>query len=150
MTVSPTADNRSQQTTPVHPRWMTIVLVAAAAYNLIWGSLVIALPTTTLKWCGFTQPVVYPQLWQCIGMIVGVYGIGYGIAAFDSVRHWPIVLVGLLGKVFGPLGMAQNILAGDLPFSAARTILTNDLIWWLPFILILLHAWRQNRQPGSE
>ena len=39
-----------------------------------------------------------------MGMIVGVYGIGYLIAARDPRTHWPIVLVGLLGKVFGPIG----------------------------------------------
>lgn len=45
--------------------------------------------------------VNYPEIWQCVGMIVGVivgvYGIGYLVAASDPRRHWPIVLVGLLG-----------------------------------------------------
>jgi small multidrug resistance pump len=44
----------------------------------------------------------YPDIWQCVGMIVGVYGVGYLIAAFDPLRHWPVILVGLLGKVLGP------------------------------------------------
>ena len=37
----------------------------------------------------------YPQIWQCVGMIVGVYGVGYLVAASDPLRHWPIVLVGM-------------------------------------------------------
>jgi hypothetical protein len=102
----------------------------------------------TLTWWGFDQPATYPQHWQCIGMIVGVYGVGYAIAAFNPFRHWPIVLVGLLGKVFGPIGMALAIRDGAIPWSAGWTIVTNDLIWWIPFGIILWHAWKWN-QPHS-
>jgi peroxiredoxin len=79
----------------------------------------------------------YPELWQCIGMIVGAYGIGYGIAAFDPFRHWPIVLVGLIGKIAGPAGFAVAVLEGRFSSKFAWTIVTNDLIWWVPFGLIL-------------
>ncbi|MBA4030990.1 MAG: alkyl hydroperoxide reductase [Planctomyces sp.] len=121
---------------------MKAVLLAAGLYNLVWGAMVIAAPLTSLKWSGFTLPTPYPEHWQCIGMIVGVYGIGYAIAAFDPVRHWPIVLVGLLGKIFGPIGMILAWIKGTLPLSTFPTILTNDLIWWIPFGLILWHVWK--------
>jgi hypothetical protein len=71
-----------------------------------------------------------PVIPQCVGMIVGVYGIGYLIAASDPLRHWPIVLVGFLGKIFGPIGFLAAGLRGDLPWSWGVTILSNDLIWW--------------------
>lgn len=124
------------------PRWALPVLLAAAAYNLLWGAAVVLFPLPTFRWCGFPEPPNYPQLWQCIGMIVGVYGVGYAIAAFDVVRHWPIVLVGLLGKVLGPIGMAQAVIEGTLPLTAARTCITNDVVWWLPFGCLLYHAWQ--------
>jgi hypothetical protein len=87
----------------------------------------------------------YPEIWQCVGMIVGVYGIGYAIAAFDPLRHWPIVLVGFLGKVLGPLGMANAIWQGKLPVVAGLTCFTNDLIWWVPFGIILWRAYQVER-----
>ena len=62
------------------------------------------------------------------------------------VRHWPIVLVGLLGKVFGPLGFLDAALRGDLPWRCGWLILTNDLIWWLPFALLLRCAWLHHRK----
>lgn len=127
------------------PSWMKTTLLLAAVYNVAWGLTVVIAPRTTLRWCGFSDPVRYPEVWQCIGMIVGVYGIGYAIAAFNPIRHWPIVLVGLLGKVFGPIGMALAIRNGSLPLSAARTIITNDLIWWIPFMMLLWQAWKWNQ-----
>ena len=47
---------------------------------------------------------VYPMIWQGMGMVIGVYGLGYWWAAQILVIHWPIVAVGLLGKIFGPIG----------------------------------------------
>jgi hypothetical protein len=66
-----------------------------------------------------------------------------GAAALDPVRHWPIVLVGLLGKIFGPIGFVGAAMKGEFPWIAGLTIITNDLIWWLPFAAILWHAWQQ-------
>ncbi len=122
------------------PRWMKHVLLWAAAYNLIWGTFVVVSPATIFRWAGFDPMPVYLELWQCIGMIVGVYGIGYGIAAYDPYRHWPIVLVGLLGKFFGPIGFVQTITSGRFPAAMAWTTVTNDLIWWVPFTVILWKA----------
>ncbi len=139
-------------------RWMTLVLWAAAAYNLAWGSWVVLRPFDLFDWNGLARPL-YPSLWQCVGMIVGVYGVGYAIAATAPLRHWPIVLVGLLGKLFGPLGFlfmwgtAAVDAPGRLPGSWAWVLLTNDLIWWVPFAAILYVAFRESmaaeRRPGE-
>ena len=132
---------------------MKPVLVLAGAYNLLWGALVVVFPLAPFRWLGIAEPL-YPELWQCIGMIVGVYGVGYWIASTDPNRHWAIVLVGLLGKTLGPIGFffaAQN---GRLPWEAAWTIVTNDLIWWIPFLLILRSAFQAHvgleRQASPE
>jgi len=119
-------------------RW---VLIAAGIYNLAWGSLAVLAPQWCFRVVGMEVPN-YPELWQCIGMVVGVYGVGYLAAARDPLRHWPITLVGLLGKVLGPIGFAGALLAGRFPLAFGWNILTNDLIWWAPFAGILLAAWR--------
>lgn len=133
-----------KQPTDNAPRWMSQVLWAAAIYNIVWGVWAIFFPLAIFRWAGFDPLPTYPELWQCIGMIVGVYGVGYAIAARDPMRHWPIVLVGLLGKIFGPVGFAQAVWTERFPLRMGWTILTNDLIWWVPFTLILLRAWQQH------
>ena len=127
------------------PRWMKSVLLAAAAYNLAWGAWAIAAPQAIFRWAGVDPLPNYPQLWQCIGMIVGVYGVGYALAAFDHRRHWPIVLVGLLGKILGPIGFAASVARGVFPLALGWTIVANDLIWWIPFAFVLRHAARAAR-----
>ena len=124
---------------------MQFTLWAAGLYNLIWGTFVVLFPQTPFRWAGL-PPINYPEVWQCVGMVVGVYGIGYLIAAHDPYRHWPIVLVGLLGKLFGPIGMLWSITHHRLPMVAAWTCLTNDLIWWAPFGWILWRAYRNERR----
>lgn len=122
--------------------WMSTVLRVAGVYNLLWGTAVVVAPALTLRWTGLPSPVSTPQIWQCLGMVVGVYGVGYLIAAGDPYRHWPIVFVGLLGKILGPVGFAANMASGALPPAMFWTILLNDLIWWVPFSLILWGAFR--------
>lgn len=131
------------------PNWINRVLIAAAVYNLAWGAIVIAAPLLLFRWAAMEDPR-YPQIWQCVGMIVGVYGVGYWIAAYDPYRHWPIVLVGFLGKILGPIGFLQAAMSGDLPWAWGATIITNDLIWWVPFAVILYSAFRANTDTSRE
>lgn len=125
------------------PIWMKQVLRFAAVYNLAWGAFVITAPLVLFRWAGMEDPR-YPQIWQCVGMVVGVYGIGYWLSANDPFRHWPIVFVGLLGKILGPIGFLQAASAGELPWAWGVTIITNDLIWWLPFASILYASFHAN------
>lgn len=142
----PMQHESSQQRVAFRP-WMRHVLVAAGIYNLAWGALTVGLPHWLFDLTGMERPN-YPFIWQCVGMIVGVYGIGYLAAASDPLRHWPIVLVGFLGKIFGPLGYAMGVARGDVPPAFGWTLPTNDLIWWIPFALILVRAWQA--RPGRS
>lgn len=140
---------------PSHPRWMTYVLLAAALYNLIWGGWVVLRPNDLFDATGIQRPL-YPALWQCVGMVVGVYGIGYAIAARAPYRHWPIVLVGLLGKTLGPIGMANQLMTqpigepGRFPLSWMWVVVANDLVWWLPFAAILYQTFKAASAPDAD
>jgi len=59
--------------------------------------------------------------------------------------------VGFLGKIFGPIGFAQALYLGKFPINFGYTIITNDLVWWIPFFLILkrrynLYKSQKNKQ----
>ncbi|MEM6692091.1 MAG: AhpC/TSA family protein [Planctomycetota bacterium] len=136
-------------------QWMKTTLFLAGCYNLLWGAWVVLRPDDLFVWSGADLPR-YPGIWQCVGMIVGVYGVGYLCAARDPFKHWPVVLVGFLGKIFGPIGFVQQVFLGDpetgLPLSWGWTIVTNDLIWWIPFATILYLSFKHHNAPelGEE
>lgn len=125
---------------------MKTTLRLAAVYNLIWGAWVILFPNHFFNLVGM-EPLNHPMVWQGMGMVIGVYGLGYWWASYDAVRHWPIVAVGFLGKIFGPIGFVFNYVQGIVPFEFIYTLFTNDFIWWIPFFLILRkvhteHHWK--------
>jgi hypothetical protein len=87
-----------------------------------------------------------PEIFACLAMVVGLYGVIYLEVARAPERGWLLAAVGLAGKVLGPIGMAQLLWTGQWPHSAAVLCLTNDLIWWIPFGLYLRDAWPFWRQ----
>lgn len=130
------------------PTWTRYCLWVAGLYNLAWGTATILFPHFLFDTVGIAR-LNYPEIWQCVGMIVGVYGVGYIAAAHNSRIHWPIVLVGFLGKVFGPIGFVDALRRGVFPPVFGWTIVTNDLIWWVPFGLMLWDAYRYHHRPRS-
>lgn len=116
------------------------VLFVAGIYNLIWGAWVVLFPSTLFSLADLKEPT-YLMIWQSVGLVVGVYGVGYIAASKDYVRHWPIVLVGFLGKVGGPFGIIYHVLFNGFPKVFLGITLFNDLIWWIPFYLMLKEAY---------
>lgn len=105
---------------------------AAAVYNLIWGTINILFPQLFFDLAGMPPPD-YAALWQVVGMFVLVYAPAYWWAARYPERHPHLIVIALLGKLFGPLGFMWSVFTGQLPLAFGWTILTNDLIWWPAF-----------------
>jgi predicted DCC family thiol-disulfide oxidoreductase YuxK len=124
--------------------WPQVILMLAGVYNIVFGLWAIFFPSHYFTLNGL--PLENLNLWQCIGMIVGVYGVAYLIAATDISRYWPIIFVGLLGKIFGPIGFLFGLFTGEVALSGLSIIFFNDLIWLIPFTVILAkvinRSWR--------
>jgi hypothetical protein len=92
----------------------------------------------------------HPQIFACLGMVVGLYGIIYFEVARVPERGWLLAAVGLLGKILGPIGLARLIWTGAWPARTIVLCLTNDLIWWIPFSIFLIDAWRPFKSSIEE
>lgn len=114
---------------------------AAALYNLVWGAVNIFFPSLFFDLIGMPPPNYLP-LWQVVGMFVLVYTPAYGWAARDPWRHRHLIVIGLLGKILGPVGFVWSAVNGQLPLAFGLTLLTNDLIWWPAFGLFVRDAAR--------
>lgn len=128
-------------TDPCRARLYRLIFLLAAAHNLAFAA-----------WAGFgprsffdlfdMDPPRYPAIWSCLGMVGGVYGLGYAYAARRLDRAFPFIALGLLGKVLGPIGWVAAVRSGEWPLRTFTLILFNDLVWWLPFALFLLDGTR--------
>ena len=118
-----------------------LVFAAAAAYNIafgLWASLLPRAFFTTFD----IEPASYPAIWACLGMVVGLYGAGYGYAAWRLDRAFPFIAIGLAGKILGPIGWVMSVRSAELPFRTFPLIVFDDLMWWLPFAMFLLEGTR--------
>lgn len=121
-----------------------LTLRIAGIYNILWGIIVGLFPLALFDMLQI-EPINYPMIWQSVGMIVGVYGLGYYLAAKNYIKHWIIILVGFLGKVFGPIGIAFYIFTNQLDSGFFYVTLLNDLIWLYPFSKMLIEAYKVHR-----
>ena len=126
-------------------RFHRAAFLLAGLYNIGWGLYSAADPQWLFRFAGM-PPQNHPQIFACLAMVVGLYGILYLDVALRPEEGWLIAAVGLLGKVLGPIGLAKLIAEGTWPPSTVVLCLTNDLIWWLPFGLYLADAWPDFRR----
>jgi hypothetical protein len=117
-----------------------VVFLLAGIYNLLWGVYSALRPQWLFEFAAL-PPQNYPEIFACLGMVVGLYGILYLEVARVPERGWLLAAVGLLGKVLGPIGWMQLYGEGKWPLATGILCLTNDLIWWIPFGLYLYDAW---------
>ena len=124
-----------------------IILLLAAIYNIFWGIVISLFPRIILF--DFCDSVFVIIILQCIGMLVGVYGIAYYFASLDPARYWPLILVGLIGKVLGPIGSLFYIFTVQLDPSFFWVNVFNDIIWMYPFGWVLYQVYKKNKRKDS-
>jgi len=113
-------------------RWYRAWFVAAAIYNALWGVAVVAIPVPLARLVGVDATTFVPFV-QVIGMMVGVFAIGYWLMAREPLRYAGFIWIALAGKTLGPIGLAYSASIGALPWSFGWVCLFNDLIWWPAF-----------------
>lgn len=130
-------------TTPnISARWQTIVLKLACAHCAVWSLFIMALPELSAKTYGFAKTPQELHLWQGTGLFIGLLSIGYGMAASNPKQHWGLVLIGLLAKIFGAIGMMVAVYRGQVSPNVLWLLPINDAIWCWPFWRIVSDNWR--------
>jgi hypothetical protein len=131
-------------------RFHRAIFCLAGAYNIGWGIYTICDPQWFFRFSRMA-PDNHPEIFVCLGMVIGLYGLLYWDVWRAPENGWRIAALGLLGKILGPVGMLALIVSGRWPARAMVLCLTNDLIWWIPFALYLYDAfpWRAGHFPAA-
>lgn len=111
---------------------MKKIIIVSAIFNLVIGLLITFFPDMLFNFLNISPPN-YTPLWQILGMTVAVVGVGFLIAAKDFQKNWPIIFLGFIGKLFGPVILGiSGIIKGQLPLAFLPLCLC-DFFWLFPF-----------------
>ncbi len=122
--------------------WLSTSLILSGIHSIAWGCFIVLMPVPAAAAYGLAEPPHDLFLWQGTGLIILLLGTGYLIAALNPLQHWAVVLIGLLAKVFGPIGMLVAVLRGEISADVLWLLPANDLIWWVPFSIVVLKGFR--------
>ena len=123
------------------PAGYRVVFALAGAYNLAFAAWAVVSPLTLFGLASLEPPLPSPLL-EATAVGVALFGFAYAYAALRPDRARPIIILGLLAKIFPP--------AAWLVFVGPRAwpmILANDVAWWLPFALYLRRTRPRQNQP---
>ena len=126
-----------------------ITFLLAGIYNILWGLWVSLDPNWLFRFAKMELPN-YPEIFVCVGMVVGLYGVVYLEIARRPERGFLLALVGFVGKILGPIGAIYYVSIGKWTFNALIMNLTNDFIWLIPFAIYLFDSWEFYKQDLYE
>ena len=112
------------------------MLLAAAAYNAIWGAVAIVAPNRLARAVGFSADGD-GMGWRAAGVVVLAYAPAYLWAAANPRAAKPIVALAVFGKAIGAVGWFAGLATGRFRKATIVLPLLNDLIW-LPGLVRLL------------
>lgn len=127
------------------PQWMRGFLLAAAAYNVLWGFLMAWMPESFYHWVTQTDNTTPGIIvWQGRGVLV--LALLFVASAIHPGKFWYLPALGALAKLLGALWFYVTILDQSLNDKAIFHLIMNDLVW-VPFLIfIALRALRYGRK----
>lgn len=130
-------------------RFHQITFLLAGVYNICWGLWAALDPNWLFRFSGM-PPINYPDIFACLGMVIGLYGVIYLEVARRPERGFLLAAVALAGKILGPVGLLILIYQGKWAASAIVMCITNDFIWWIPFGIYLWDSWGFYKNDWAE
>lgn len=121
--------------------WMKFVLRFVAIYNVLAGLHMLILKHETYDMIGMEPPKIdFPM--QLVGILVLLFGVGYYMVAKNPVENRNVLLLGFLSKFLGSCLGTYYVLRGLLPPKFVLVYFFADVIYLVPFYLILRRLFR--------
>ena len=129
--------------------WVDITLRFAGIVNVVWGLIFSLFTNPLFRWAQLPDPTfLFP--WQLIGIGAIIVGIGYYIASFNVSKNALIVVIGFAIKVAGSIAIWKSVFTHELSLPLALYFSAKDLLWLVPFSLVLFHIFRKWQAPEKE
>jgi hypothetical protein len=121
--------------------WMRGVLLLASAYNIGWGFFIYNFPESFYQWVSQTEgqaPAIVE--WQGLGVLF--FGFVYLAVAIYPATLWYLLLLGIASKAIGAAWFYFDIMEQSINKKYLFHLIMNDLVWLLPFVLIVIRAYK--------
>ncbi len=116
--------------------WMWWLLRFAGTYNLLAGLVMLVFYHEAFKIAGLERPkLVLPV--QLVGLLVGLFGVGYHLVAGDPWRNRNLLVLGFWSKLLGTALAVYTVARGALPPFFLVVVFFADCIYLPPFWAIL-------------
>lgn len=116
--------------------WMKFVLRFVAIYNVLAGLHMLILRHETYDMIGMAPPDIDFPI-QLVGILVGLFGVGYYMVAKSPLENRNVLLLGFWSKFLGSCLGTYYVLRGILPPKFVLVYFFADIIYLIPFYLIL-------------
>ena len=129
------------------PQWMRGFLLAATAYNILWGVFIGWFPETFFQWVTETEAQA-PNLiiWQGRGVLL--MAAIYLMCAIHPGKLWFLILFGAFTKVAGAAWFYFSILETNVGKRGILHLLMNDLIWVPMLLWIAYRGYKYKKLKG--
>ncbi len=124
--------------------WMRGLLLLAGAYNLGWGFFIYNFPNAFYQWVSQSREAA-PGIVEWQGLGVMLFGLVYATVAIYPTTLWYLLAVGIASKIFGAAWFYWFILEGMSTRQYLFHLIMNDLIWVIPFTVILVRTIREKQ-----
>jgi small multidrug resistance pump len=120
---------------PLRP-WMHWLLVFVGGYNLLAGLSFLVFYHESFKLLGVPKPEFLLPV-QLVGILVGLFGVGYWMVAWNPLENRNVLLLGFLSKLLGSVLAIVSVVVGAAPPILLLMVFVSDIVYLPPFWRIL-------------
>jgi small multidrug resistance pump len=120
---------------PLKP-WMLYLLLFAGCYNLLVGVNLVVFYHEVFKTLALPKPELMLFV-QLVGVLVGLFGVGYLMVARHPLENRNLLLLGFLSKAIGSVLGVGYVALGKVPPTFLILLLFSDIVYLPPFVIIL-------------
>lgn len=124
--------------------WMRYLLWFVGGYNILAGIGMMVFYHEGFRMLDLPKPELMLPL-QLVGILVGLFGVGYWMVALNPVENRNVLTLGFLSKLLGSILGIGYLIAGQMPLVFLPVLFFADIIYLLPFWLIMQRLYAAKR-----
>jgi hypothetical protein len=127
---------------------MRYLLRFVAVYNVLAGIGMLIFYHEGYKMLGVVKPSLNLPI-QLVGVLVGLFGVGYWLVANNPVENRNVLMLGFWSKALGSVLGLYYVILGKLPLLFLPVLFFADIVYLLPFAVIMHRLYRLAREQTS-